>query len=160
MAGRPIASPYVAKGRDRRLLRKGRKKAGAGATDGGKKPKFVDPAAAVLAAEAQERDGLPFNVTIWNPRTSTEDELIVIKHIMVREALLEDMRRETQIVAMRKRPGVAQRIVQMLLQVRVATIEAVDHIEVWRRRFVRVTVLRHADRADGAKRAGLRAVWM
>ena len=79
---------------------------------------------------------LSYDVTIWNPRTSTEEELIVIRHIMLRDKLLEDMRALTRVVEDRRMPDVPEKILHMLRQVRIATVEAVDHIEQWRRRFV------------------------
>lgn len=149
MASRAVASPYVTRRPKSKSQRRrpstssvgsgrSRRPSSTSVREGAKPGRKLknDRAAEVLAAEAKDRDGLSHNVTMWNPRTSTEDELIVIKHIMVREALLERMRNETQIVKLRQRPGVAKQIVEMLKQVRVATLEAVDHIEVWRRRFI------------------------
>ena len=161
MASRAVASPYVTRRPKSKSQRRrpstssvgsgrSRRPSTTSVREGAKPGRKLknDRAAEVLAAEAKDRDGLSHNVTMWNPRTSTEDELIVIKHIMVREALLERMRNETQIVKLRQRPGVAKQIVEMLKQVRVATLEAVDHIEVWRRRFVRRA---HSNSRDSAR---------
>jgi len=137
-----IGGPYKARQRTRsRGQARGNGKPPTQRSVRGKKGPPLPPSRGVGAAEASQRapDELPHGVTMWNPRTSTEDELIVIKHIMVRESLVQRMREATRLVNERRTVDAAE-LVRMLRQVRAATLEAVHHIEVWRRRFVRVVL--------------------
>lgn len=152
----PFAVPQTLPKRQRRRRRRRQRRL----------PKVpVNAADAAIAEEerreAAERAGLPDSVTFADKKISTEQEILVIRAIVLRESLLEVPTHRDTLCALlppgshpklgdgtqrirgdivpteqRKRRNIADILVPTLNHLRKATLECVDQISQWQRRFV------------------------